>query len=57
MLDALLGVSHGHEDGVGEGDVLGVEAFHFVFFAVDCGVDVFLLAFDDLQDVSDVAAA
>mmetsp|Transcript_38806 Transcript_38806/g.81260 ORF Transcript_38806/g.81260 Transcript_38806/m.81260 type:complete len:409 (+) Transcript_38806:60-1286(+) len=42
--DALLGVAHGHADGVGEGGVLGVEAFHFVFLAVDRRVDVFLLA-------------
>lgn len=56
-LNTLLGVSHGHADGVEEGGVLGVEAFCFVLFAVDYGVDVFLLAFAALQDVSDVAAA
>ena len=34
-------VAYGHADGVGEGCVLLVDLFHFVFFAVDCGMKVF----------------
>lgn len=44
-------VTYGHADGVGEGCVLLVDLFHFVFFAVDCGMKVFKEGGRGLLDV------
>ncbi len=44
-------VAYGHADGVGEGCVLLVDLFHFVFFAVDCGMKVFEEGGGGLLDV------